>query len=84
MEHSAQESAVQTCKSMQFNAHGFCNVLYDFIISLLLLKSTFTSWPGMLWHSSRHRWVLGIEKLALQGIFAEVKGQSQLIFTQSS
>jgi len=27
--------------------------------------------PGMLWHSSRHRWVLGIEKLALQGIFAE-------------
>eukprot|EP00434_Breviolum_minutum_P021006 symbB.v1.2.018533.t1/scaffold1481.1/size116218/12 len=25
----------------------------------------------MLWHSSRHRWVLGIEKLALQGIFAE-------------
>merc|ERR1719266_1868847 len=27
--------------------------------------------PGMLWHSSRRRWVLGIEKLALQGIFAE-------------
>lgn len=27
--------------------------------------------PGMLWHSSRHRWVLGVEKLALQGIFAE-------------
>lgn len=27
--------------------------------------------PGMLWHSSRHRWVLGIEKLALQGVFAE-------------
>eukprot|EP00930_Biecheleria_cincta_P045118 TRINITY_DN31098_c0_g1_i1.p1 TRINITY_DN31098_c0_g1~~TRINITY_DN31098_c0_g1_i1.p1 ORF type:complete len:2041 (-),score=461.67 TRINITY_DN31098_c0_g1_i1:392-6514(-) len=27
--------------------------------------------PGTLWHSSRHRWVLGIEKLALQGIFAE-------------
>eukprot|EP00435_Cladocopium_sp_Y103_P031375 s1198_g7.t3 len=26
---------------------------------------------SMLWHSSRHRWVLGIEKLALQGIFAE-------------
>merc|ERR1711920_18564 len=26
--------------------------------------------PGMLWHSSRHRWVLGVEKLALQGIFA--------------
>jgi len=26
--------------------------------------------PGMLWHSSRHRWVLGIEKLALQGVFA--------------
>eukprot|EP00438_Fugacium_kawagutii_P033337 Skav204223 [mRNA] locus=scaffold1550:92082:92544:- [translate_table: standard] len=25
----------------------------------------------MLWHSSRHRWVLGIEKLALQGIFTE-------------
>ncbi|CAE7458520.1 ZMET5 [Symbiodinium microadriaticum] len=27
--------------------------------------------PGILWHSSRKRWVLGIEKLALQGIFAE-------------
>ncbi|CAE7534394.1 ngoBIM [Symbiodinium pilosum] len=27
--------------------------------------------PGTLWHSSRRRWVLGIEKLALQGIFAE-------------
>mmetsp|Transcript_127383 Transcript_127383/g.220833 ORF Transcript_127383/g.220833 Transcript_127383/m.220833 type:complete len:2012 (-) Transcript_127383:196-6231(-) len=27
--------------------------------------------PGMLWHSSRHRWVLGVEKLALQGIFAQ-------------
>merc|ERR1719384_948270 len=27
--------------------------------------------PFILWHSSRHRWVLGIEKLALQGIFAE-------------
>ena len=26
---------------------------------------------GMLWHSRRHLWVLGIEKLALQGIFAE-------------
>ena len=30
--------------------------------------------PGILWHSSRKRWVLGIEKLALQGIFAEVLG----------
>jgi len=27
--------------------------------------------PGMLWHSSRHRWVLGVEKLAMQGIFAQ-------------
>jgi len=27
--------------------------------------------PGMLWHSSRKRWVLGVEKLALQGVFAE-------------
>jgi len=27
--------------------------------------------PGMLWHSSRKRWVLGIEKLALQGVFSE-------------